>query len=67
MAAAQVVVLPYISFVLQSNSSGTSARVPSAVGRPTKWRAAIKLSVHNMLPIEITVSLSSNLDTLQSL
>lgn len=48
----QVVVLPYLSFVLESNSS---QRIPSARGRPSKWRAVIQLAVHNMLPIDFQV------------
>lgn len=48
----QVVVLPYLSFVLESNSS---QRIPSARGRPSKWRAVIQLAVHNMLPVDFQV------------
>ena len=48
----QVVVLPYLSFVLESKSS---QRIPSARGRPSKWRAVIQLAVHNMLPVDFQV------------
>lgn len=49
----QVVVLPYMSFILEK-ANGTS--IPSARGRPARWRAAIKLAVHNMLPVDLPVS-----------
>lgn len=49
----QVVVLPYVSFVVETNSS---LRIPSARGRPAKWRAVIQMAVHNKLSVELQVS-----------
>ncbi|CAL8461992.1 g1523 [Coccomyxa elongata] len=56
----QVVVLPYVSFVVETNSS---MRIPSARGRPAKWRAVIQMAVHNKLPVELQPGWNITLQT----
>ncbi|EIE25050.1 glycoside hydrolase [Coccomyxa subellipsoidea C-169] len=56
----EVVVLPYLSFVLESNMSRF---IPSARGRPLKWRAVLQLAVHNMLPVDLPPGWNITLQT----